>query len=93
MSTITLKIVTPEGIDRTFACDSVVLWMAPDSNGHGEGSVGIRKDHAEAVIAVGNGPMKAFLEGKMVFSAETQGGFATVLENIVTVVTPHIVFS
>ena len=90
MSPLTLKIVTPEGDDQSVACDSVNLWMAPDSKGKREGSFGIRKGHAEAVIALGNGPLEAHLEGKSVFSARTEGGFATILRDTVTVVTPKI---
>ena len=90
MSALTLKIVTPEGTDRTFDCDSVSLWMAPDSKGKGEGSIGIRKDHVNAVIALGNGPVTAHLQGNTVFSAQSEGGFATVMDNVVTVVSQHI---
>ena len=90
MSFLSLKIVTPEGDDRVIPCDSVTLWMAPDAKGKGEGSIGIRKGHTEAVIALGNGPLEAHLDGKSVFSARTEGGFATVLNDIVTVITNHI---
>ncbi len=87
---LTLKIVTPEGMDQTFECDSVALWMAPDSKGKGKGSIGIRKGHAEAVIALGNGPLEARLSGSTVFSGFSEGGFATVRSDIITVVTPHL---
>lgn len=90
MSALTLKVVTPEGVDRTLECDSVSLWMAPDTKGRGEGSIGIRKGHTAAVIALGNGPVHAVLEERTVFSAATDGGFATVLNDTVTVVSPHI---
>ena len=90
MSPLTLKIVTPEGDDRSIGCDSVNLWMAPDSKGKGEGSFGIRKGHVDAVIALGNGPLEAHLEGKTVFSARTEGGFVTVLHDTVTVITNHL---
>ena len=85
-----LKIVTPEGVDQSFDCDSVTLWMAQDSKGNGEGSIGIRKGHAEAVIALGSGPLHASLNGVPVFSGRTDGGFATVLKDVVSVVTPHM---
>ena len=92
MSPLTLKIVTPEGVDRTIACDSISLWMAPDSKGKGEGSIGIRKDHINAVIALGNGPVTAHLQGETVFSAQAEGVFATVMENVITVVSQHLQF-
>lgn len=90
MSALTLKVVTPEGTDRTLECDSVSLWMAPDAKGRGEGSIGIRKGHTGAVIALGTGPVRAALGEKTVFSAEADGGFATVLNDTVTIVSPHI---
>ncbi len=90
MSALTLKIVTPEGVDQTVSCDSISLWMASDKKGIGEGSIGIRKGHTDAVIALGNGNIEARLDGRTVFSAGTEGGFATVLDDIVTVVTNHL---
>ena len=87
MSRLTLKIVTPEGVNESVECDSVSLWMAPDSRGRGEGSIGIRRGHVDAVIALGNGKIEGRQNGKTVFSAETEGGFATVREDTVTVVT------
>ncbi len=89
MSELTLKIVTPEGVDESVECDSVSLWMAPDSRGKGEGSIGIRKGHVDAVIALGNGKIEARRNGAAVFSAETEGGFATILNDTVTVVSTH----
>ena len=90
MSSLTLKIVTPDGVNQTVLCDSVSLWMAADAKGKGEGSLGIHKGHTEAVIALGKGPLFANLEGKRVYSAHTDGGFATVLADTVTIVSPHI---
>lgn len=89
MSALTLRIVTSDGVDRTVGCDSVMLWMAPDSNGKGEGFIGIRKGHVDAVIALGNGKTEARLGGELVFSAITEGGFATVQNDTVTVVSLH----
>ena len=90
MSALTLKIVTPDGNDRMIECDSVTLWMAADTKGRQEGSIGIRKGHADAVIALGNGPLEARQDGKALFSARTEGGFATVLGNTITVITNHL---
>ena len=87
MSALTLKVVSPDGLNRTVECDGVILWMAPDRSGKGEGSIGIRKDHVNAVIALGSGKIEAHLDGKTVYSGRSEGGFATVLDNTVTVVT------
>ena len=89
MSALTLKIVSPEGLDQAVECDGVILWMAPDRTGKGEGSIGIRKDHVNTVIALGSGKIEAHLDGKTVYSGRSEGGFATVLDNVITVVTPH----
>ena len=86
MSALTLKIVTPDRGSETISCDSISLWMAPDADGKGEGSIGIRKGHTAAVIALGNGPMEAALGGKKVFSAVSDEGFATVADDLVTVI-------
>lgn len=90
MSSLKLKIVTPEGENRDIDCDSVILWMAADRNGRGEGSIGIHKGHTDAVIALGCGPLKALQNGNPVFTTKTNGGFATVLNDTITVVTPNI---
>ena len=62
MSALTLKVVSPDGLNRTVECDGVILWMAPDRSGKGEGSIGIRKDHVNAVIALGSGKIEAHLD-------------------------------
>ena len=90
MSALTLKIVSPDGVDQSYACDSVTLWMAPDCKGRGEGSIGIHHGHADAVIGLGKGPITALQNGKTVYSGQAEGGFVTVLQNVVTVVSPHV---
>lgn len=90
MNPLTLKIVTPEGVDRSIPCDSVILWMAADTRGRKEGSIGIQKGHVNCVIALGNGPVQARSGGAAAFSGETKGGFATVMDDTITVITPHI---
>jgi F0F1-type ATP synthase epsilon subunit len=91
MSPLTLRIVTPEDVDKSIECDSVNLWMSGDSHEKGEGSIGIRKGHSDAVIALGKGPLTARQDGKTLFSGETEGGFAVVFKDKVTVVTPHLI--
>ena len=88
MSALKLKILTPDGQKLRYSCDSAVLWMAPDEKGKGEGSIGIRSGHAESIIALGNGPLEGRLQGKVLISGKTEGGFAAVLNDKVTVVTP-----
>ena len=90
MSALTLKVMTPDGIDQNVECDGVTLWMAPDRSGKGEGSVGILKGHVNTIIALGTGPIEAHRGGHIVYSARSEGGIATVLNNTVTVISHSI---
>ena len=48
-------------------------------------SVGIRKGHASALMAVASGAVTAFSAGKQVFSRSMEGGLATVEGDRVTI--------
>ena len=86
-STMTLRMLTPTGLSEEIACDSVVLMQRDGAAGHDGGLVGIHIGHAPAVIALGDGPVKASLGAKTVLRASVSGGFASVLDNVVTVIT------
>lgn len=90
-STMTLRLLTPKGTSAETACDSVLLTQRDSVEGRGGGLVGIRADHAPAVIALGEGPVTASLGQRIVFRAAVSGGFASVLENVVTVITDSAV--
>lgn len=64
--------ITPSGSTDPVECDSVRL---PASDG---GSCGIRPGHAEELIALGNGAVTVFLEGREVFSRDVSSGLAFV---------------
>ena len=81
-----LRVLTPGGVAAQTECDSVDLTMADDGTGHGGGSVGIRNHHADAVMALQKGPALARKDGKMIFSATLSEGFASVHNNVVTVI-------
>ena len=84
---MTLRLLTPTGTSAEAACDSVLLTQRDGAEGHGGGLVGIRADHAPAVIALGEGAVTASLGQNTVFRAAVSGGFASVLDNVVTVIT------
>ncbi len=88
-STMTLRLMTPSGLSEEIPCDSVQLTQRDSVAGYGGGLVGIRTGHAPAVIALGEGPVQASLGAKIVFHASVSGGFASVLDDVVTIITDH----
>lgn len=85
MSLLHLKIVAPTGIGAEVDCDSINLIMTDDKDGNGGGSIGIRDGFTDAMIAVAPGPIEARLSDKTVLKIRVEGGFATVKNNVVTV--------
>ncbi len=86
---LTLKIVTAHGGLDPVACQSVHLPLCDGANGHGGGSYGIRHGHVKALFALAHGRVEALAEGKAVLTGQCGGGFASVEDNTVTVVTEH----
>ena len=75
-------------VDRQFPslkCDSVKLNVADSVSGKFSGSYGIRKGHAKAVFSLAEGTTEVYKDGKLIFSAHTSDGFATVEDNEVRV--------
>ncbi len=87
---LTLKIVSKNGCLGPVSCDSVHLNLPDDTLGKGGGSMGIRTGHIKSLISVERGRITAYLEGKEIFSCQTDVGFATVENDNVTVVTEGI---
>lgn len=85
MSLLHLKIVAPSGIGAEVDCDSINLVMTDDKDGNGGGSIGIRDGFTDAMIALAPGPIEARLAGSTVLKKRVGSGFATVRNNIVTV--------
>ena len=72
------------------SCDAVNLWEREDRQGRGGGSIGVRKGHLPAVIALAEGgTVRAIANGKTIFEAKIRGGFARVDAESVTVLTPE----
>ncbi len=72
---------TPQRRFPVIECDSVRLSIADSISGKFSGSYGIRRGHARAVLALAPGKISVSLDGREIFSAETQGGFAVVENN------------
>lgn len=83
---LSLKVITPEKEYVYEKCDSVKFCVSDNEKGKGGGNYGIRKGHAKAVFSLDNGELKASLAGKTVAEGVTSTGFATVEENVVTVI-------
>lgn len=86
-----LIIATPKGSILPIECDSVHLNICDDIKGKNGGNYGIRKGHAKALFSLEKGDVTALLNGKTVYSATTTKGFATVDNNVVTVVVEEII--
>lgn len=84
---MTLRVLTPAGIVSETDCDSAVLTIPDGADGRGGGLVGIRRDHAPAILALGEGSIRASLGGKPVLNVSVKGGYASVRDNVITVVT------
>ncbi len=85
-----LRLLTPTGTSAEVVCDSVQLTLRDNAAGAGGGLIGIRHNHAPAVLALAEGPIRASLRGETVFRA-TAGGFASVRDNVVTVISDSAV--
>ncbi len=85
-----LKIVSLNGGIDPVKCDSVNLILCDDDMGNRGGSIGIREGHIKSLLSVDRGKVSAYLNGEEIFFCQTAGGFATVENDIVTVVTEKI---
>lgn len=82
---LTLHIAPGNGKSSSVSCDSVHLIAKDGETGKNGGSLGIRRGHARALIALGAGPVRASLGGVTVYEAELPGGIAFVEHDTVTV--------
>lgn len=87
--TLSLSVVTPDKIPLTFTCDSIHLTLKEEKAGENGGKYGIRYGHARAVLSLEKGTLEVFLQGKRLFFAACDGGFALVDGDRVTLVTEH----
>lgn len=81
---------TPHRKLPSLECDSVKLPVSDSISGKFSGSYGIRKGHAKAAFSLAEGNISVALGEKEIFTAECQGGFATVENDDVRVITDGI---
>ena len=84
---LTLRVLTPAGSMAEESCDGVQLILRDGADGRGGGSMGILRGHAPAVMALGEGTVRAVLNGKVSLCLRVSGGFDSVRDDIVTVIT------
>lgn len=84
---LTLKIITPDGERPEISCDSVSVTVKDNKNGKGGGSYGIKKGHAEALIALDKGTLSAKKGEETIFSENLPEGFLSIKNNYITVIT------
>lgn len=80
-----LVVVTPQGIAAQAACDSVVLPVAEAADGTPSGTVGVRRGHVPALLALSAGTVVARLRGQTVLRASVAAGLAAVRDDEVRV--------
>ena len=85
------RLLTPQGEKFSGECEAVDLWARDDAGGNGGGSLGIRRGHLPAVVALEEGGrVKAVDGGNTVYSARIRGGYARADRESVTVLTPEV---
>ena len=82
-----LIILTPHGEAVDVRCDSVHLTLCDDETSHGGGLVGFHRGHLPAVLALGDGAADAMLHGESVFHSTLHGGFSSVRDDVIRVIT------
>ena len=87
---MTLRVLTPGGAAAETACDSVQLFLRDGADGTGGGLVGIRRGHTPAALALDEGPLWASLRGKEVLRLQIGGGFASVRDDVITVLADRV---
>lgn len=80
-------VLTPHGEAVDVHCGSVHLTICDDETGHGGGQIGFHRGHLPAVLALGDGAADALLHGETVFHTTLHGGFASVRNDVIRVIT------
>ena len=75
--------------DSTAPLELIVL--TPHGEAVGGGQVGFHRGHLPAVLALGDGPADALLHGEAVFHTVVHGGFASVRNDVIRVITDSAV--
>lgn len=83
---LTVKIITPEGEKDEILCDSLTVNVCDNEKGTGGGSYGIRRGHAEALMALSEGRITAKKGEEILFSEILPGGFLSVKSNCIKII-------
>lgn len=87
-----LIVLTPHGEAVDVHCDSVHLTVCDDETGHGGGrSAFTAAIFPGRLLALGDGPADALLHGEAVFHTVVHGGFASVRNDVIRVITDSAV--
>lgn len=89
MKGLKLKIVTPVKTYGPFDCDSVHITITDDMKGKGGGSYGLRTGELDALYALEEGKIEAYISGEKILSGKSGSGFATDEENTITAVVEY----
>ena len=91
MNGVLFRAVTPAGCAKQCECESVILPSAENEKGLEGGFLGIRRGHVQSVIALSKGTVELKASEEGCLRLEIAGGFATVQDNVVTVITESAV--
>ena len=85
-----LTITTPDQT-RSMRCDAV-NFLVPDSpdNPNTGGSIGIRRGHVDALMAIAPGRLTARAGGNTVLAVEVSAGFAVIRRDEITIIVDRI---
>lgn len=84
---ISVEVVTPNGgRECVFECESLHMTAKDNEKGKGGGSFGVRYGHANALAALENGEITAFIDGKEVKRLTCGGGYAKISRDNVTII-------
>lgn len=90
--TLTLQIVTPDGIALEHVCTSLRLPIQDTADGHGGGFYGVHPGHLSALFALTENKRITVVpadESKKPFQITVCGGIAAVTQNVVTILTDN----
>lgn len=84
-----LRVVTPAGEYTAVTCDSVRMLTLDGTDGKNGGWIGVRRGHTSALMALAEGAVHAFLEHEPVRTVEISEGFASVKDDVITIMCSH----
>lgn len=90
MACLTLNIVTPDGALPPLFCESVYITVGDDKDEKKGGGYGIRTGHTKTLFSVATGPLRAYNGDKILLDKISGEGFATVENDVVTLILDNV---